>query len=79
MTKQQYEDEDNNPEVIKAKAEAKQKILEARAQLHPAAQIIYTLFDSVGSMIETIGCLLILIIIALALFAPAVLPNLFGK
>ncbi len=69
---------DDHPEVIKAKGEAKAKILEARAKLHPVAQAIYALWDSVGNLVGEIGCLIIIAIIVIAVFAPQLFQFLFG-
>jgi hypothetical protein len=69
--------DDDHPEVIKAKAEAKARVMEARAKLHPAAQAIYALWDSFSDLIGQIGCLLIILIIVLAIFAPQIINSLF--
>ena len=76
MSKHQYDDD--HPEVIRAKAEARARIMEARAKLNPIAQIIYALSDSVGAAIGQIGCLLIIAIIVIALLAPQLFQFLFG-
>ena len=54
--KQQQEYDDDHPEVIRAKAEARARILEARAQLSPVAQAIYAFGDVLENVIGTIGC-----------------------
>lgn len=77
MADQQYDDD--HPEVIAAKAEARKKILEGRAKLSPTAQTIYAISDSITGLIESIGCLIIIAIIVIALFAPKILPMLFSK
>lgn len=71
--------DDDHPEVIKAKAEAKARVMEARAKLHPVAQAIYALRDSFSDMIGQIGCFLIILIIVVAIFAPQIINALFGK
>ena len=73
---QEYDD--NHPEVIRAKAEAKARVMEARAKLNPIAQMIYALSDSIGAAIEQIGCLIIIAIIVTAVFAPQLFQFLFG-
>lgn len=75
----EYEDEDNRPEVIAAKAEAEKQILEARAKLHPAAQVVFTVFDSVGNLITKIGCLIVIAIIVLSICAPTALSQLLNR
>jgi hypothetical protein len=64
MSEQEYDE--NHPEVIRAKAEAKERVLRARAQLHPLAQAMYSFFDG----LQGIGCLLIFAIIVVAFCAP---------
>lgn len=88
MSNEDYDSD--HPEVIrakaeadelatKAKAEARARVLEARAKLHPVAQGIYALFDSVSDMIGLIGCFLILALIVIAFLAPGLLQSLFGR
>lgn len=77
MTQKEYDDD--HPEVIRAKAEAKARIMEARAKLNPVAQVIYALSDSVGAAIGQIGCLLIIAIIVIAVLAPQLFQLLFGR
>lgn len=74
---QEYDD--NHPEVIRANAEARARVMEARAKLNPVAQIIYALSDSIGAAIGKIGCLLIIAIIVIALFAPQLFQMLLGR
>lgn len=75
-----YENEENDPEVIAAKAAAEAKtllaraeVIKARAQLHPLAQIWHTFTDSVSDLITKVGCFLVLALIALAIFALSVI------
>jgi len=76
MPQQQYDDD--HPDVIRAKAEAKSRVTEARAKLNPIAQMIYALSDSIGAAIGQIGCLIIIAIIVIAVFAPQLFQLLFG-
>ena len=69
---------DDHPEVIRAKAEAEARLLEARAKLHPAAQVTLTIIEGVGSAIATIGCFAVLALIVLAACAPTVLQRITG-
>ncbi len=73
------EDYDSDAEETRAEGEAKARVLEARAKLHPAAQIIYAFWDSVGNLITGAGCLLIIAIVVIALLAPEVFGYIFGK
>ena len=66
--------DDDHPEVIRAKAESEERILKARAELHPSTQAIYAFWDSIGNLVGKIGCLLIIAIIVIAIIA----PKLFG-
>jgi hypothetical protein len=66
-------DSDDRPEVIRAKAEAKAMILEARSKLHPAAQVIYTFLDQIGSILGGLGCLFIILIAVLLFFGVDIL------
>ena len=59
---------DDRPDVIRAKAEAKAKIIEARSKLHPAAQVLYTLLDQIGLILGSLGCLFIILIVVLLFF-----------
>ena len=68
--------EDNDPAVIAAKAEAHAKVLEARSKLHPIAQIVYTILDETGTILSGLGCLFIIFILVLAIFAPHILTSL---
>jgi hypothetical protein len=70
--------DNDHPDTIRAKAEAKKVVLEARAQLHPVAQAVYAFWDSLGNFIDNIGCLILLIIVVVALFAPQLFDYLFG-
>ena len=72
----ELEDEDDDPEVIRAKAEAEArkdeayaKVLEARAKMHPTAQLLYTFLDGVGNIFSGLGCLIAI----LALIAAVIL------
>lgn len=85
MSNYQYDDEDNRPEVIAAKAEAEAKellaraeVIKARAMLHPAAQLLYTALDSLSDFLTNVGCFVVLAVIALAIFAPSVIQWLIG-
>ena len=55
--------DEDDPEVIRAKAEAKERVLKARAQLHPAAQAIYSFFDSIDKIITSLGCWFVILLI----------------
>ena len=77
MSDKKFEDDD--PEVIAAKAKAKAMVLEARSKLHPIAQIFLTILDEIGSILSGIGCLLIILIAFLAIFAPQILTSLFAR
>ncbi len=70
MASRKYEDPDDDPEVIQARAESRAKILEARSKLHPVSQFVYTLIDSLGDFLGNIGCLVIFAIVVIAIFAP---------
>ncbi len=65
--------DDDHPEVIRARAEATVKKLEARAKLHPVAQAIYALFDSVTNFVTNLGCLLIILVVVLLFFGAPLL------
>lgn len=71
--------DDDDPEVIRAKAEAKAKLLEARAKLRPVAQVLYTFLDGVGDILHDLGCLLIILIIIIGLFAPQLFKLILGN
>ncbi len=60
--------DEDNPEVIRAKAEAKARILEARAKLHPVSQAIYTIMDQFNSTLKSLGCLIIILVGVLLFF-----------
>jgi hypothetical protein len=62
------DDANNDPEVIRARAEAKEKVLRARAQLHWTSQLIYTFGERIESIIYTCGCLAILFLAVFAFF-----------
>lgn len=79
MSQGHQEYDSSHPEVIKAKGEARERMLKARAELHPVAQAIHAFFDSVESCISELGCLLIILVIVLAILAPRVLEALFGR
>lgn len=66
-------DSDDRPDVIRAKADAKAQILEARAKLHPVAQVLYTILDQIGSMLGGLGCLFIILIVVLLIFGVDIL------
>lgn len=68
-----YDDPDDDPEVIRAEADAKARLLEARAKLHPLAQTIYALGDGVSDLISKMGCLLIIAIVVIAILAPQII------
>lgn len=68
----------DHPEVIRAKAEAEERILKARAELHPAAQVVYAVFDKIPGFVESLGCMIIILVIILAIFAPIALERIFG-
>lgn len=70
--------ESEEAQEIRAKGDALAKKLEARSQLHPAAQIVDTLGDKIGSIISNLGCFIVIVIIILAIAAPTVLQKLFG-
>lgn len=70
--------ESEEAQEIRAKGDALAKKLEARAQLHPAAQVVDTLGDKIGSIISNLGCFIVIVIIILAIAAPTVLQKLFG-
>lgn len=72
-----YTFDDDRPEVIAAKAEAKKKVLEARSKMHPTSQFILTLFDGLGDIIGRIGCLVVIILVILVIFAPNILTLIF--
>ncbi len=85
MTDYEYDDEDNRPEVIAAKAEAEAKtmlaraeVIKARATLHPLAQLFHTALDSLSDFLTNVGCFVVLAVIALAIFAPSVIQWLIG-
>jgi hypothetical protein len=59
--------DENDPEVIQAKAEAERVKMEARAKLHPAAQVALSIMDSVSDTIMGIGCLVVIVIALLIL------------
>ena len=67
--------DDNHPEVIKAKAEAEARLLEARSKLHPAAQVVYTLTEGFGQIV----LIILLAIIFLAVCAPTALTRITGN
>ena len=74
---------DEDPEVIRAKGEADARLieaeakrLEARAKLHPATQIFESATDGLGEALAGIGCVVILGIIAVAIFAPSLFDKL---
>lgn len=69
----------NDAEETRAEGEARAKVLEARAKLHPAAQVVYALWDSLGNFVQGIGCLAIVAIVVIAIFAPELFGYLFGK
>jgi hypothetical protein len=69
--------DNDDPAVIKAKAEARAQVLEARAKLHPLAQLLYTFLDGFDSIFQGIGCILILVIVVVAIFAPQLFTLLF--
>lgn len=79
MSDKQYDDPDDDPEVIRAKADADARIIEARAKLHPASQFIITLIDSVGNLVAGIGCLAVLAIVVIAIFAPQLFDLFFKR
>lgn len=73
---------DRDPDVIRAKGEsdarlieAEAKRLEARAKLNPVAQVVQSSLDGIGEAIAAIGCMAIIAIIVIAMFA----PSLFDK
>ncbi len=68
----------DHPEVIKAKAEAEARLLEARAKLSPAGQVADSLVSGIMSALSTCGCLLLIAVLILAFFAPIVLQKLVG-
>ncbi len=70
---------DDHPEVIRAKAEAKERILKARATLHPVTQIMYVFWDDLGNLVGSVGCLITIVILILAIFAPQVFSQIFGN
>lgn len=69
---------DDHPDVIRAKAEAEARLIEARAQLHPAVQVAYTVVGGVGNFIVNLGCLLILLLVVVAVCAPTLLNRIGG-
>ena len=69
--------DDSHPEVIKAKAESREKILKARSTLHPSAQVIYTIMDKLENMVHMIGCFIILLVIIGAIFSPQLFDLIF--
>lgn len=77
MSDKKYDDPDDDPEVIIAKAEAEARIPEARAKLHPASQFFLTVIESVGNLFTGIGCLVIIAIAVVAIFAPQLFDLLF--
>lgn len=73
MPEQPYDDD--HPDVIRAKAEAEKLLIEARAKMHPVAQAIHTLFESLTNLVGCLGCLFIILVIILAILAPTVLTG----
>ncbi|CAN5231697.1 hypothetical protein BH09PAT2_BH09PAT2_07670 [soil metagenome] len=78
--------DDNDPEVIEAKAAAEVAILEARSKLHPNAQATYAVLDSLSDLLLKFGCLLVVgvaafaaLIIVISLFAPQIFRYFFGS
>jgi hypothetical protein len=71
--------DDDDPLVIKARAEARAQVLGARAKLHPLAQLLYTFLDGADNIFRGIGCVLILVIIVVAIFAPQLFTLLFRR
>jgi hypothetical protein len=76
----QYEDEENDPEVIAAKAAAEEKtllaqaeVIKARSTMHPAAQIWYITVNGINSFFSGIGCFFLLLVIVLVIFEPSII------
>lgn len=65
-----FEDEENDPEVIAAKAAAQEKVLLARAQLHPVAQVLMTLIGGITDLLSNFSFVVFLGLVLLAIFAP---------
>ena len=60
---------DDDPEVIRAEAEGKARVLEARAGLHPLVQGIYALSDTALEWLDTITtCVFMVVAIILLVF-----------
>lgn len=71
----QSQNDSDSPEVILARAEAYERRMKARSELHPVAQVAETLMDRAQSCMNDLGCLIIILIVVIALLA----PQLFGK
>jgi hypothetical protein len=59
--------DEDHPETIRAEGEARARVLEARAQLHPLAQTVHALFDGLDDIIRHLGCLGLMIVVVLGM------------
>lgn len=73
------ERDDDDPEVIKARADAEVKVLEARAKLSSSAQVVYAIFDSIGRILNIVFYFILALVVLLACVAPQLLPRIFGQ
>jgi hypothetical protein len=62
---QAYDFDSDRPEVILANAQARAAILEARAKLHPLSQFTLSFFEGLKDVIAKIGCISVILVIAL--------------
>lgn len=67
----------NDPAVIKAWSDAEVAILEARAKLHPMAQVVWAAGDKIEDLFDTTG--FVIVIISLSVIIPLLSNTFFGR
>jgi hypothetical protein len=56
----------DHPETIRARTEERERVLKARAQLHPAAQVATVIMEGLGNFASGLGCLLVIVVVIVA-------------